>query len=230
MKNQKLDFMKYQYEEIGTRIKEYRISQGLGQDDFSEIITNKIDYKEKEVSIQANVMSSIENGKIFGKNKNFLPDKTLQILSEVLKKSKVEIIFGNETDLKSFVMKLYYQIVVNIHPVLLGDSFPAYMADIFPKLEGFLIDDDLEEKNPTARSQQVSRLTEKHITKRISRSRQILTPCNTIRVKTMAMQTWLVLLLCIFFFSISVYSFISYLKDRRRQKLTFNDKRSMRRK
>ncbi|MDM7126970.1 small membrane protein, partial [Klebsiella pneumoniae] len=27
-----------------------------------------------------------------------------------------------------------------------------------------------------------------------------------------------------------VYSFISYLKDRRRQKLTFNDKRSMRRK
>ena len=35
---------------------------------------------------------------------------------------------------------------------------------------------------------------------------------------------------CIFFFSISVYSFISYLKDRRRQKLTFNDKRSMRRK
>ncbi|QRR78382.1 small membrane protein [Klebsiella pneumoniae] len=46
----------------------------------------------------------------------------------------------------------------------------------------------------------------------------------------MAMQTWLVLLLCIYFFSISVYSFISYLKDRRRQKLTFNDKRSMRRK
>ncbi|HBR1743710.1 small membrane protein [Klebsiella pneumoniae] len=46
----------------------------------------------------------------------------------------------------------------------------------------------------------------------------------------MAMQTWLVLLLCIFFFSISVYSFISYLKDRRRQKFIFNDKRSMRRK
>lgn len=43
-------------------------------------------------------------------------------------------------------MKLYYQIVVNIHPVLLGDSFPAYMADIFPKLEGFLIDDDLERR------------------------------------------------------------------------------------
>ena len=80
MKKQKLDFMKYQYEEIGARIKEYRLSQGLGQDDFSEVITNKIDYEEKEVSIQANVMSSIENGKIFGKNKNFLPDKTLQIL------------------------------------------------------------------------------------------------------------------------------------------------------
>ena len=46
----------------------------------------------------------------------------------------------------------------------------------------------------------------------------------------MAMQTWLILLLCIFFFSISVYSFISYVKDRRRQKFTFNDKRSMRRK
>ncbi|WP_159098436.1 small membrane protein [Klebsiella pneumoniae] len=46
----------------------------------------------------------------------------------------------------------------------------------------------------------------------------------------MAMQTLLVLMLCMFFFSISVYSFISYLKDRRRQKFTFNDKRSMRRK
>nr|WP_320408202.1 small membrane protein [Klebsiella pneumoniae] len=31
-------------------------------------------------------------------------------------------------------------------------------------------------------------------------------------------------MLCIFFFSISVYSFISYLKDRRRQKFTFNDR------
>ncbi|EMP4695308.1 TPA: small membrane protein [Klebsiella pneumoniae] len=46
----------------------------------------------------------------------------------------------------------------------------------------------------------------------------------------MAMQTWLVLLLCIFLISISIYSFISYLKDRRRQKFTLNDKRSMRRK
>lgn len=158
MKKQKLDFMKYQYEEIGARIKEYRLSQGLGQDDFSEVITNKIDYEEKEVSIQANVMSSIENGKIFGKNKNFLPDKTLQILSDVLKKSKVEIIFGNETDLKDFVMKLYYQIVVNIHPVLLGDSFPAYMADIFPKLEGFLIDDNMESENPEVWLEQVHTL------------------------------------------------------------------------
>ncbi|HCB1225604.1 small membrane protein [Klebsiella variicola] len=46
----------------------------------------------------------------------------------------------------------------------------------------------------------------------------------------MAMQTWLILLLCIFLFSFSVYSFISYLKDRRRQKFTFKDKRSTRRK
>ncbi|HCI6137343.1 TPA: small membrane protein [Klebsiella variicola] len=46
----------------------------------------------------------------------------------------------------------------------------------------------------------------------------------------MAMQTWLVLLLCIFLISISIYSFISYLKDRRRQKFTLNDKRSTRRK
>ncbi|EMV0166844.1 TPA: small membrane protein [Klebsiella variicola] len=46
----------------------------------------------------------------------------------------------------------------------------------------------------------------------------------------MAMQTWLVLLLCIFLISISIYSFISYLKDRRRQRFTLNDKRSTRRK
>lgn len=148
MKKNKLDFMKYQYEEIGARIKEYRISQGLGQDDFSEIITNKVDYEEKEVSIQSNVMSSIENGKIFGKNKNFLPDKTLQILSDVLRKSKEEIIFGNEKSLKSFVMKLYYQIVVNIHPVILGDYFPSYLADIFPKSTEFLVDDNIKLENP----------------------------------------------------------------------------------
>ncbi|XFX66099.1 small membrane protein [Klebsiella pneumoniae] len=37
-------------------------------------------------------------------------------------------------------------------------------------------------------------------------------------------------MLCIFLISISIYSFISYLKDRRRQKFTLNDKRSMRRK
>ncbi|MCT0017223.1 hypothetical protein EFE32_10400 [Lactococcus lactis subsp. lactis] len=63
----------------------------------------------------------------------------------------------------SFQIKHYkfYQIVVNIHPVLLGDLFPAYMADIFPKLEGFLIDDDLKEKNPIAWLKQVSRFTEK---------------------------------------------------------------------
>ncbi|KST79336.1 hypothetical protein E34_0842 [Lactococcus lactis subsp. lactis] len=158
MKKQKLDFMKCQYEEIGARIKEYRISQGLGQDDFSETITNKVDYEEKEISIQPNVMSSIENGKIFGKNKNFLPDKTLQILSDVLEKSKEEIIFGDEKDLEAFVMKLYYQIVVNIHPVLLGDYFPGYLADIFPKTKGLLIDDELEVKNPSVWREQISNL------------------------------------------------------------------------
>nr|WP_316936663.1 small membrane protein [Klebsiella pneumoniae] len=35
-------------------------------------------------------------------------------------------------------------------------------------------------------------------------------------------------MLCIFFFSISVARFISFLKHRRRQKCTYNDKRSMR--
>ncbi len=47
--------------------------------------------------------------------------------------------------------------------------------------------------------------------------------------KTMAMQTWLVLLLCIFLQHLCI-QFYFYLKDRRRQKFTFNDKRSMRRK
>ncbi|NHI77835.1 helix-turn-helix domain-containing protein [Lactococcus petauri] len=158
MKNQKLDFMKYQYEEIGARIKEFRLSQGLGQDDFSETITNKVDCEEKEISIQPNVLSAIENGKIFGKNKNFLPDKTLQILSDVLKKSKEEIIFGDEKDLKIFVRKLYYQIVVNIHPVILGDLFPAYLADIFPKLKDFLMTDEFKFKNPKLWLQQATRL------------------------------------------------------------------------
>lgn len=160
MKKQKLDFMSYQYEEIGNRIKKFRISKGLGQDDFSEFIANKIDYEEKEVSIQPNVLSAIENGKIFGKNKNFLPDKTLKILSDVLEKSKEEIIFGDEKQLKSFVKKLYYQIVVNVHPVLLGDSFPGYLSDIFSKInaKGFNISDESKFVNPNAWIEQVNEL------------------------------------------------------------------------
>ncbi|WP_434669749.1 small membrane protein [Klebsiella sp. B345] len=37
----------------------------------------------------------------------------------------------------------------------------------------------------------------------------------------MVLQTWLVLLLCIFLLGISVYSLISYLKDRKKQKIPF---------
>lgn len=160
MKKQKVDFMSYQYEEIGHRIKEFRLSQGLGQDDFSEVITNKVDYEEKEVSIQPNVLSAIENGKIFGKNKNFLPEKTLRILSNVLGKTKEEIIFGDEKQLKAFVMKLYYQIVVNVHPVLLGDTFPGYLSDIFPTIngKGFDISDELKVENPEAWMEHVNDL------------------------------------------------------------------------
>ncbi|MCP6204561.1 small membrane protein [Klebsiella pneumoniae] len=39
----------------------------------------------------------------------------------------------------------------------------------------------------------------------------------------------LVLLLCIFCLCISVYSLVSYLKDRKKQKLPFSPKNSMRR-
>ncbi|MGS3449283.1 small membrane protein [Klebsiella electrica] len=44
----------------------------------------------------------------------------------------------------------------------------------------------------------------------------------------MALQTWLALLLCLFFFGISVYSFISYIKDRKKQKLPFVDRKTRR--
>lgn len=35
----------------------------------------------------------------------------------------------------------------------------------------------------------------------------------------MVLQTWLALLLCIFLLGISVYSLISYIKDRKKQKI-----------
>ncbi|MEL0553780.1 MULTISPECIES: small membrane protein [Klebsiella/Raoultella group] len=37
----------------------------------------------------------------------------------------------------------------------------------------------------------------------------------------MVLQTWLALLLCIFFLCVSVYSLISYIKDRKKQKIPF---------
>jgi hypothetical protein len=37
----------------------------------------------------------------------------------------------------------------------------------------------------------------------------------------MALQTWLALLLCLFFFAVSVYSLISYIKDRRKERIPF---------
>ncbi|HDC4342091.1 TPA: small membrane protein [Klebsiella quasipneumoniae subsp. similipneumoniae] len=46
----------------------------------------------------------------------------------------------------------------------------------------------------------------------------------------MVMQAWLALLLCVFFLGISVYSLISYIKDRRKQKIPFAYKKAPRRK
>ncbi|HAT1580484.1 small membrane protein [Raoultella ornithinolytica] len=45
----------------------------------------------------------------------------------------------------------------------------------------------------------------------------------------MALQTWLALLLCLFSLAVSVYSFISYIKDRRKERFPFAS-RKMRRK
>ncbi|WP_434662520.1 small membrane protein [Klebsiella sp. MISC125] len=45
----------------------------------------------------------------------------------------------------------------------------------------------------------------------------------------MAMQTWLALLLCIFCLCVSVYSLVSYIRDRRKQKFPFSMKNSSRR-
>ncbi|HBM2960379.1 TPA: small membrane protein [Klebsiella michiganensis] len=46
----------------------------------------------------------------------------------------------------------------------------------------------------------------------------------------MAMQTWLALLLCIFCLCVSVYSLVSYIRDRGKQKFPFSAKNSSRRK
>ena len=46
----------------------------------------------------------------------------------------------------------------------------------------------------------------------------------------MAMQTWLALLLCLFCLCVSVYSLVSYIRDRRKQKIPFAAKKSVRKK
>lgn len=115
-----IEIMKYKQIEIGQRIKNLRLAKSLRQDDFISLITNKGNREEKDVSIAPNVLQKIENGEIFGKNKNYLSEKQLQILSDVLEISKREIIFGKEEKIKEFVMQFFYQAVTNIHPKLLG--------------------------------------------------------------------------------------------------------------
>ncbi|VTM90285.1 Uncharacterised protein [Raoultella ornithinolytica] len=42
----------------------------------------------------------------------------------------------------------------------------------------------------------------------------------------MALQTWLALLLCLFFLAVSVYSLISYIKDRRKERIPFANRKN----
>jgi hypothetical protein len=42
----------------------------------------------------------------------------------------------------------------------------------------------------------------------------------------MALQTWLALLLCLFFLAVSVYSLISYIKDRRKERIPFREQKN----
>lgn len=95
---------------IAERIIERRKTLALTQDDF-------VDSNGRE--IQRNVINFIENKKVFGKNTSFISDRNLNILSDVLKVSEFELIFGSEQDINNLVRYIYDTVAYNLF--LLGD-------------------------------------------------------------------------------------------------------------
>lgn len=116
-----MEFMKYKYKQIGHRIQTLRNSKGLTQEDFSTA-------EDDIPTIQANVLSAIENGEIYKGNTSFLTNGNISRLSFELNLTAAEIIFGNDEEVETLVRELFYQVVTNIRPEFVTQRFPEYLS------------------------------------------------------------------------------------------------------
>ena len=133
-----MEFMKYKQVEIGQRIWRFRKEKGLSAEDFVAMVQNKVSLEENQKGINSNELSFMENGRLFGNNKSFIPEKKLKILADNLDKSRVEIIFGNKSEEESFIRQLFYQVATNLHPRIVSQKMPIVLTVGIPELAELL--------------------------------------------------------------------------------------------
>lgn len=126
-----MEFIKYKQEAIGRRLSEQRKEMGYNSD---EIMIEDPDNWENDRIIPQNIVSTIENGRMYEGNRNFISNKYLSIFQEVLELTREQIIFGYETDIEVFVMEIFYQVAMNIHPELLVKTDETMLRKAFETL------------------------------------------------------------------------------------------------
>lgn len=105
-----MDIMKEVYKIIGSRLKIKRVQFNVTQSDIGTFDLTFID---------KNIISSIENGKLFKTRRTFITDEELLIFQYFFRTNKGHIIFGeSDQEIEELVFKLYKYVAYNMmHPL-----------------------------------------------------------------------------------------------------------------
>lgn len=122
-----MEFIKYKYADIGKRIKQRRKEMGLK---IEEIVIEDDENWNNDRVVPHSVVSTIENGRLYGKNKNFISNKYLEIFQEVLEMSREEIIFGSDFDVEKFMEEIFFIVGFNIHPTFADDEYKGVLISL----------------------------------------------------------------------------------------------------
>lgn len=103
-----LNFKKYFYKEIGSRIKKIREELGFKQHEFVAKL------QEEYISIDRFMLSHIENGRAYKKkNPYLLTDDQIYVISKLIKKEPKDFIFGNVNEREDTVKLILLAIIMN---------------------------------------------------------------------------------------------------------------------
>ena len=104
-----LDFKKYLYKKIGSRVKGYRKGLGLTQDEFIARVQG-----QRDISLDRYMLSNIERGKIYiKKNPYLLTEDQMIAFSILMKVEPQEVIFGSEIEKEDTVKLILLAIILN---------------------------------------------------------------------------------------------------------------------